>query len=190
MTHRNNAQLINQSSGAVEWYTPRAIIEAARATMGGIDLDPASSRIANQVVQATKYFDECTDGLRPSLTWTGRVWLNHPFSRQENYFWIRKLIHHYQSGDIEQACCITFASTSEAWFTPLFAYPMCFLQPRTNYYLPSGKKATGVTKGSVVTYLGSNVNRFAAMFDKLGQIVIPFTSPYIRLMDTDFGAQP
>ncbi|RIK38014.1 MAG: hypothetical protein DCC55_22510 [Chloroflexi bacterium] len=184
----NNAQLINQTSGTVDYYSPQEIVEAARATMGGIDLDPASSAIANQIVQATKYFDECTDGLRPSLTWTGRVWLNHPFSRQENYFWIKKLIHHYQAGDIKQACCITFASTSEAWFAPLFAFPMCFLQPRTNYYLPSGAKARGVTKGSVVTYLGPNIDRFARSFANLGAIVVPYDSPTVRLRDTDFGS--
>lgn len=32
----DNAQLINQTSGDVEWYTPARIIEAARRCMGGI----------------------------------------------------------------------------------------------------------------------------------------------------------
>lgn len=211
MTHSNNAQLINQTSRAVEYYSPTPIVEAARATMGGIDIDPASSPIANRVVQAQRYYTKHDNGLRQ--TWqAATVWMNHPFSRGEqpcnrrckkkacqqrgyhiaeelpgNEIWINKLIHHYQAGDIEQACCITFASTSEAWFAPLFAYPMCFLQPRTNYYLPCGAKARGVTKGSVVTYLGPNVNRFAHHFVNLGAVVIPFTSPHIRLMDTDFG---
>lgn len=34
----NAAQLINQTSGRVEWYTPTLIVEAARRVMGAIDL--------------------------------------------------------------------------------------------------------------------------------------------------------
>ena len=35
----NNATLINQTSGKVEYYTPADIVEAARRVMGSIDLD-------------------------------------------------------------------------------------------------------------------------------------------------------
>ena len=45
-------QQINQTSGDVEYYTPPAIIEAARLVMGTIDLDPASSETANERVRA------------------------------------------------------------------------------------------------------------------------------------------
>lgn len=43
----NSAQLINQDSGDVEYYTPAQIVEAARVVLGGIDLDPASSEAVN-----------------------------------------------------------------------------------------------------------------------------------------------
>jgi ParB family chromosome partitioning protein len=46
-----------------ERYTDLWVIEAARATMGGIDLDPASCALANARVKATTYFDENTNGL-------------------------------------------------------------------------------------------------------------------------------
>ena len=59
----NAAQMINATSGKVEYYTPPAIIEAARQTMGGIDLDPASCEQANRTVQAANYFSAEDNGL-------------------------------------------------------------------------------------------------------------------------------
>jgi hypothetical protein len=152
----NNAQLINQDSGDFEYYTPAEIILAARALMGGIDLDPASSEIANETIGATQIFTIADDGL--SRSWHGRVWMNHPFSRTGNKLWVNKLVAEWEAGRVQQACCITYAATSEAWFRPLMAFPQCFLSPRTNYRRPDGKIARGVSKGSVVTYLPDTAN--------------------------------
>jgi hypothetical protein len=159
----NNAQLINQDSGDTEYYTPIEIVNAAREVMGGIDLDPASSEIANRSIGATVFFTKEHDGL--SQKWTGKVWLNHPFSREGNRLWIEKLMHEYYEDNFQEACCITFASTSEKWFRELMLFPQCFLSPRTNYCTPDGKKKRGVTKGSVVTYLGNNTTKFIDVFD-------------------------
>lgn len=167
----NAAQLINQTSGEFEYYTPPAIIEAARSTMGYIDLDPASSAKANLTVGADRILTVEQDGLE--YEWWGRVWLNHPFGRESNPLWISKLIVEFGMHHITQACCITFACTSEAWFAPLMDFPQCYLRPRTNYYLPDGSQKVGVTKGSVVTYLGSNVRAFTKNFAELGSIMIP-----------------
>lgn len=165
------AQLINQTSGDYEYYTPFEIVEAARKTMGHISLDPASSALANLRIGASDYFTEKIDGL--TQEWYGRVWLNHPFGRESNPKWISKLVEEYRSGRVKQACCITFAATSEAWFAPLFEFPMCFLRPRTNYYLPDGSLKKGVTKGSVVTYLGPHRGEFRAYFTRFGSVMYP-----------------
>ena len=190
----NSAQLINQDSGNFEYYTPQEYPDAARLVMGGITLDPASSKIANKRILADYYFNE--DGL--NKTWFGNVWMNHPFSKGEkacpadktkckkkgcvdrghhitedipsNADWINKLVNSYEDGDIEAACCITFAATSEAWFRPLLEYLQCFIHGRTNYYLPDGTKKTGVTKGSVITYLGDSPEDFEEFFSQFGTI--------------------
>lgn len=183
-------QLINQSSGNVEYYTPLEIIHKARVVMGGIDLDPASSAVANKRVRAERFFTTKDRSLQSD--WVGNIWLNHPFGRAEppcppgcpkqhthhsypffgNNAWIKKLYEEYDYGNLEQACCITFAATSEKWFQPLLDFPMCFLSPRTNYFLPDGSIKRGVTKGSVVTYIGENVKKFKREFAFFGTIKI------------------
>lgn len=149
---RMTSHLLVQTSGKWEYYTPKPIVEAARQLMGAIDLDPASSERANNlIVHAERFYTAKDNGL--ALPWTGRVWMNHPFHRQWNKDWINKLIQEYTDGNIEQACCITYAATSEGWYRPLARFPQLFLAPRTNYLLPDLTVLRGAQKGSVVTYL-------------------------------------
>lgn len=70
-------QLINQTSGGVEYFTPPEIIAAARRMLGWIELDPASCPAANVTVRAGRFFTREDDGL--AQPWHGRVWMNHPF---------------------------------------------------------------------------------------------------------------
>lgn len=186
-----DAQLINQTSGKVEYYTPGPIIEAARRAMGGINLDPSSSLEANRTVLATRIFTKEDNGLvHPWIA--DALWMNHPFGRAElpceigclkkhvhhaiehfgNDAWISKLCREFTLKRVLQACCITYACTSEAWFQPLLHYPQCFLCPRTSYILPSGTPMVGNTKGSVVTYMGPNLNLFADAFKLLGIVKV------------------
>ena len=171
----DNAKLINQDSGKTAYFTQPDIIEAARATMGRIDLDPASCAAANAIVKASRYFDAMLDGLKQP--WLGNVWLNHPFSRQGNPLWIKKAVSEFESGHADQITCITFASTSEEWTEPLFNFPICFLRPRTNYLIVGADgrlvETTDVTKGSMVTYMGQHVDQFVAKFSKLGKVMLP-----------------
>jgi len=171
----NNATLINQDSGNYEYYTPSHIIELARTVMDGrIHTDPFSSPVANERVKASRIYTKEDDALLPENKWTGNVWMNHPFGREMNKKAIQKLISEYKNGNMTQACCITFAATSEGWFMPLLAFPQCFIHGRTNYYLADGTLKKGVTKGSVVTYVGSieNYERFKEVFDSIGTVKI------------------
>lgn len=166
-------QLINQDSGDVEYYTPAWVTEAASMVMGGIDLDPASCEVANKTVGAARYFTAADNGLM--MPWYGRVWMNHPFGKAHNRQWINKLVAEFNAGNISQACCICFASTSEAWFQPLFNYTQCYLSPRLNY-ISQGNIKKGVSKGSVVTYLGPHVDRFVAVFGQHGRVMVPYAA--------------
>lgn len=167
-----NHQNINADSGSDEYFTPSEIVDAARRVMGSIDLDPASSLVANQKVKAARIFTLADNGL--SQQWEGTVWLNHPFGKTTNKTWISKICSEYASGRIPAAICICFASTSEQWFRPLLVQPQCFIHRRTNYFLPDGTLKKGVTKGSVVTYFGRNVKQFAIEFSEIGTVKIHY----------------
>jgi hypothetical protein len=69
-------------SFTADWITPPEIIDAARATLGVIDLDPASSGLANKIVRATRYYgvgSAVENGF--TTEWSGRVFLNPPGGR-------------------------------------------------------------------------------------------------------------
>lgn len=161
-------QYINQDSGNFEWYTPIDIVERARKTMGSIDLDPFSSEVANKRVGANQYYD--CNGFENE--WFGNVWVNHPFSKENNQRIFNKISKEYFDGRIKQACVITFASTSEKWFKGFLDSPICFIYGRTNYFLPNGEKKSGVTKGSCVTYFGDNIESFIENFSEIGKVKI------------------
>lgn len=165
-----SAQLRNADSGKVEYYTPHKIVDAARRTLGGFDLDPFSSETANQIVHATKFYSLPDDGFQ--LPWFGRVWMNPPFGKFTAIA-VRRLVLDYFCGEIKSACCITHANTSEKWFQTLAQFPQCFLSPRTNYIDGlTGKTTNSATKGSVVTFLGQDVKTFKREFRGMGRVKI------------------
>jgi hypothetical protein len=65
------------SSKSQEHLTPEDIIEAARATLGGFDLDPATTPFANELIRAERIYTRADDDglVKP---WFGRTWLNPP----------------------------------------------------------------------------------------------------------------
>jgi hypothetical protein len=51
-------------TGEVEWYTPAEYVDLAQeVVLGKIDLDPASSALAQQTVKAKQFFTAADDGL-------------------------------------------------------------------------------------------------------------------------------
>ena len=99
-----------------DYYTHRAITDAARGAMGTIDLDPASCREANESVQALRFFGFREDGLLQE--WSGNVWLNPPFGNWRE--WVPKIIAEWQSGRVSQMCVLCESRVTTAkMFHPL-----------------------------------------------------------------------
>jgi len=162
------------TGGSDEWYTPVEFIEAARAVMGGIDLDPASCEVAQATVKADRFFTKEQDGL--AQPWAGNVWLNPPYSRELIGPFVAKLLADYQAGAVRQAVVLTNNDTETGWFHALadMALCFCFTKGRVHFTSPH-TKADSPRQGQVFTYLGNDkkgFDRFKQRFTDIGLVVV------------------
>lgn len=157
-----------------EWYTPVKYLEAARAVMGGIDLDPASCAEANKAVQAGRYYTQEENGLlRP---WSGRVWCNPPYTQvrpgqSSIKAWVEKLVASYRLGLVSEAVCLVPNDTSTRWFSWLWEFVVCFPPRRIQFYRPDRQRWEQPSFGTCFVYLGEQEQQFAEVFSQFGRVV-------------------
>ena len=151
--------------GNDEWYTPAAVVKAARAVMGRIDLDPASTSKANETVKAKAIYTVEDDGL--TQPWRGRVFLNPPFSAQLKRAFCDRLRESVASGDVTQAVLVTPIDISPQWGDVIrtCASAVALAVGSTPFYGPRGEHG-GPGFGHMVSYYGPNAGRFASVFGK------------------------
>jgi hypothetical protein len=106
--------LVQKSTGNPEWYTPADKLAPARLVLGDFDLDPASCEEAQQTVKARQYFTLETDGL--AQNWSGRVWLNPPYTDGVIGKFVTKLVSHVRSGEVSAAILLVDNKTDTRWF--------------------------------------------------------------------------
>lgn len=179
-----------QGTGENEWYTPAEYVDAAREVLGEIDLDPASSEIANARVRAKSFCSIDDDGL--SKQWAGRVWLNPPYAQPAILQFIEKLCESVARGGssssphvrlasrigadssagVTEAILLTHNYTDTRWFHVAadHAAAICFTRGRIGFLSPEGKKAAP-TQGQAFFYFGPNHRAFADVFSRFGFVV-------------------
>jgi ParB family chromosome partitioning protein len=142
-------------TGEFERYTPAEYIEAARAVLGVIDLDPASCQLAQRTVKAERYFTFLDDGL--AHEWHGRIYLNPPYHRQLGPQFVDKLIAEYAAGNVTAAILLTNNSTDTIWFVKAAtaSSAVAFTTGRIDFLREDGETPLNPTQGQAFCYFGN-----------------------------------
>jgi ParB family chromosome partitioning protein len=176
---------VSYNSGNNEWYTPQYIIDVARKTMGGIDLDPASSEIANRTVQATTFYTKEVKGL--IQPWFGNVWLNPPYSKDL----IGKFAMAIKDRRMEydQAIILVNNATETLWYQDMasVASAICYVEKRIKFLDINGKPGSPL-QGQVILYVGSYPSRFIENFLRFGvcQVKYNVKTKFTRLLGSHY----
>jgi len=164
-----NADNSREDNSGDEWYTPPAILDLARRVLGVIDLDPASCDEAQKTVQAKVHYTRETNGL--AHPWSGRVWLNPPYSMPLVKLFTERLLAEHRAGKVSAALCLTNNATDTDWLQALLAeHAACFFNGRVSFQHPS-KHSGSPRQGQVLFYLGDDTPLFVDVFSAVGAIV-------------------
>lgn len=159
---------VSNNSGEIEWYTPDCYIVSARKVMGQIDLDPASSEIANKTIKAKKFFDEKSNGLIQK--WFGCIWMNPPYSQSLVGEFISKL----ETETFEQAIILVNNATETKWGQKLIdlSNVICFHSGRIKFVSPFTKETNSPLQGQMIAYIGKNYKMFIEEFRQYGVCLV------------------
>lgn len=166
------------SSETCFWHTPDWLLALVRDLFGGtIDLDAASDNVAQQRVQARRYFTAEQDGLRPTCRYHGYVFINPPFGVKggrsvQGLFLERALREHANNRQVRAIVLVLKASIGYKWLAPAWQHPHCILHERIAFHAAGAAARTANPHGSVVVMLGPStlVPQFCSLFAGVGNV--------------------
>ncbi len=154
---------VANNSGNSEWYTPAEYVEVARSVLGGFDLDPASSEVANRTVKAERFFTAEDDGL--AQEWPiGRIWMNPPYAKGLMDAFAERFVTEAERGST--GIVLVNNATETAWFQGLAraCAALCLPRGRIRYLDATATPANAPLQGQAFVYFGPNVASFAEAF--------------------------
>jgi len=163
---------VSHATGESEWYTPFSYIEAIHRTMGGIDVDPASTEEANKIIKAKIFYTKKDNGL--NKTWRGNVFMNPPYAQPLIVNFCKAFVDKFHLREIKQGCVLVNNATETGWFQELLkkCVGVCFPKSRIRFVDKDMVIRDGSPlQGQAILYFGGNTKGFEAEFAKFGTIL-------------------
>lgn len=182
-------KMTESSTYSYEWYTPKWLCDIAREVLGGIDIDPASTELANKSVGARVFLTKDDNSLESDWsTVCGKspylLFMNPPGGRVAGKrgglqiaFW-RKLCSEFLDGKCCSAFTVHFNSqqvhtfANHCQFGPL-EYYVCFLHKWVHYDRSDGGPSTRPIYPTAVSLLSKDrdtVKRFIDLMVNHGTV--------------------
>ena len=154
------------STDTDERFTPFWVLDLVVEVMGGIDLDPCAD--PRKRVPATRHFTKEDDGLEQN--WSGRVFLNPPFSCASS--WVQHLTLYLHTGSITEAMLFLPVSALSNKTSTAFMRSLCsafVIFERDLGFLDGGYKgleeSNSVRSGPfALAYSGPSADKFLRTF--------------------------
>lgn len=160
-----------QSYDSDSWFTDPQFIAVVHRFYGTIDIDPASCKVANSVVKATKYYTKKDNGLiKP---WYGKVWVNPPFSTGNIDAFAKKTIDELSNCDEILFLCQSKNDTR--WYQSLMQHTdlMLLVKGRPKFWGNPINNSDRPRYPTTLFYFGHRTSEFIKTFKPLGTIVKP-----------------
>ena len=159
-----------------EWQTPEHWLDRVRKVLKTIDLDPATTRKANESVQAEFIYTKEDDGLtRP---WFGNCFCNPPYGAGLIRPFCEKMVAEWTRtpppSRMSAMISLTNSDTSTKWTRMLFesAFAACFPHKRLSFIDPqTGLHVAGNNRPQAFWYWGIDGKRFRRVFGKYGTVL-------------------
>lgn len=182
-----------------EYISNYDMIQSAYALLGEIDLDPASSKAANEYVNAKKFYTPSDDGLNEQ-EWFGNVYLfppkgtyfydkknvrwkktraSSPTLTSSHAVWFRRLYRAWLKGEIKQGLYFSNCPDMIRYEQKIFDFPVCIprtpptLLCHTNEGIKNKKTCT-----SILVYLqpadnpGAATEKFIEIYSPKGRVLV------------------
>jgi ParB family chromosome partitioning protein len=169
-------RVLATKSGQCDWFTPERYVTAVREVFGDvIDLDPASCKAAQRIVQARRFYAPPQDGVL--LKWFGNAFCNPPYDCVTIRRFVTRMCTAWQSGEIDAGILLTNCSGDTSWFHEALnsCTAFCITRGRISFTeVRDGNIATRATPtmGSVFWYFGNDTERFATVFAQFGAVIV------------------
>lgn len=172
---------VQVSSEELSWITPPEIIEKVTKVLGFIDLDPASSVIANKFVKASRIITEQDDIFKSDLS-CETLYMNPPFGKIGNKsqagVFTEYILEQYVVGKIKRGGIILLMSRfGYQWFEDIMDKTLsATLKTRVKFINPHTLKQAAQAKTSQTLFCFGDLsiqNAFISEFNDSARIYCP-----------------